>query len=102
MDAPKTLENTDPPTPSVLTSTNQVERTKRTWRGVLRDIFVYLFLYILISGVSIGPFFWSWHGAVYADGSKWIARFYQPLAFLCEVCPPLRWLVNEWVNKWIL
>ena len=79
-----------------------VERPKRTWRGLLRDLCFYLLIYILVAGLSIGPFFWSWHAAVYADGSKWIARFYQPLVFLCQICPPLRWLINEWVNFWIL
>lgn len=91
--APSSLPDSSPP--SVL-------RRKRTWWGLVRDICLYVMIYIVVSGLSIGPFFWSWHGAVYADGPKWIARFYQPLAFLCDICPPLSWVINEWVNRWIL
>ena len=76
--------------------------SKRSWRGFFRDLLIYFLVYLVVSGITIGPFFWSWYGAVHADGSKWIARFYQPLAFLCEICPPLRRLINYWINWWIL
>ena len=75
---------------------------KRSWFGFFRDILIYFTVYLVVSGVTIGPFFWYWYGAVHADGSPWIARFYQPLAFLCEICPPLGRLINAWVNWWIL
>jgi hypothetical protein len=77
-------------------------RPKRSWLGFFRDIVIYFMVYLVVSGITIGPFFWYWYGAVHADGSKWIARFYQPLAFLCEIYPPLGRLVNAWVNWWIL
>ncbi len=77
-------------------------KAKRSWFGFFRDILIYFTVYLVVSGVTIGPFFWHWYGAVHADGSKWIARFYQPLAFLCEICPPLARLINAWVNWWIL
>ena len=76
--------------------------SKRTWSGFVRDLFIYFMVYLIVSGVTIGPFFWSWYGAVHADGSKWVASFYQPLAFLCEICPPLSRLINAWINWWIL
>lgn len=78
------------------------KRRQRTWRGFFRDIFLYLIVYVIVSGISIGPLFWIWFGAIYADGPKWFARLYLPLAFLCEICPPLGRLVNAWVNWWIL
>ena len=77
-------------------------KSKRSWLGFFRDILIYVMAYLVVSGITIGPYFWSWYGAVHADGSKWIARFYQPLAFLCEFCPPLGRLINAWVNWWIL
>ena len=75
---------------------------KRSWRGFVRDVMLYLAIYVAVSGLTIGPLFWVWFGAVYADGPKWFARLYLPLAFLCEYCPPLRWVINTWVNWWIL
>lgn len=77
-------------------------RRRRTWRGFFRDVFVYLMIYVVVSSVLIGPMFWTWYGAVYVDGPKWIAKFFLPLALLCELFPPLSWLVNAWVNWWIL
>lgn len=89
---------TAPPTPAP----SARKRRRRTWLGFGRDIFLYMVAYVVISGISIGPFFWVWFGAMYADGPKWIARVYMPLAILCELCPPLSRLVNAWVNWWIL
>jgi len=78
------------------------KRRKRSWTGFFRDISLYLLVYVVISGVSIGPLFWVWFSAVYVDGPKWFARLYMPLVFLCEIFPPLGWLINAWVNWWIL
>jgi hypothetical protein len=80
----------------------QPKRRRRTWIGFFRDLFLYCVLYLVISGISIGPMFWVWFGAAYADGPKWVYRVYQPLALLCEICPPLGRLINAWVNWWIL
>ena len=77
-------------------------RPKRTWRRFFVDIAIYLMIYVVVAGVSIGPLFWVWFGAVYVDGPKWFARLYLPLALLCEICPPLGWLINAWINWWIL
>jgi len=77
-------------------------KRRRTWGRFFFDISLYLCLYIVISAVSIGPFFWHWFGAVYCDGPKWIARFYMPLGIACEFCPPLDWAVNAWIRWWIL
>lgn len=77
-------------------------RRRRTWLRFFADIGVYLVIYVVVAGVSIGPLFWVWFGAVYVNGPKWFARLYLPLALLCEICPPLSWLVNTWINWWIL
>ena len=77
-------------------------KSKRTWKGFLRDLFLYLVVYVIVSGFLIGPLFWVWFGAVHVDGPKWLARLFQPLAIMCDYCPPLKWLVNAWVNWWIL
>lgn len=77
-------------------------RRRRTWFRFFADIVLYLFIYVVVAGVSIGPLFWVWFGAVYVNGPKWFARLYLPLALLCEICPPLSWLVNAWINWWIL
>jgi hypothetical protein len=92
------------PTPALTASSepSQPKRRKRTWRTFVRDIGLYFALYILISGILIGPLFWVWFSAVYVDGPKWVARLYVPLVLLCEIFPPLGWLVNAWVNWWIL
>jgi hypothetical protein len=74
----------------------------RSWWRFLGDLVFYFAVYLMLLGISIGPFFWTWFGAMYADGPKWVARLYLPLLMLCEICPPLRWVVNEWVNWWIL
>lgn len=75
---------------------------KRTWRGFVRDLAIYSLAYLIISGVTIGPMFWTWYAAMYADGPKWVARLYFPLACLCEICPPLARLINAWIDWWIL
>lgn len=74
---------------------------KRTWVRFFRDVFLYLFVYVVIAGVSIGPMIWVWFGAVYVDGPKWVARFYQPLLVLCRLIPPLQWLIDAWIDWWV-
>ena len=74
----------------------------RTWRRFVRDVALYLLIYVVVSGILIGPMFWFWFGAVYADGPKWVAYLFLPLALVCEKFPILGWLVNVWVNWWIL
>lgn len=78
------------------------KRPARSWRRFVRDVVLYCLIYVAISAISIGPLFWVWFGAVYVDGPKWFARLYMPLALLCELIPPLSWLVNAWINWWIL
>lgn len=96
----------DPPTAVPLSpdsgQVSQAAKRKRTWVGFFRDVFVYLIGYIVVSGITIGPFFWQWFGSMYADGPRWVAHVYSPLAYLCEICSPLRWVINEWINWWIL
>lgn len=77
-------------------------RKGRTWQGFVRDVCLYLVTYVVVSTALIGPLFWTWFGAVYADGPKWVAYLFLPLAALCEWVPFVRWLVNLWINWWIL
>ena len=56
---------------------------------------------MLLIEATIGPFFWFWFEACYVGGPVWIAKFYTPLVWLCDHCPPLSWLVNQYVNWWI-
>jgi hypothetical protein len=104
MPATNTLEphSSEPATDLVNEQQAVSKRRRRTWAGFFRDICVYIMAYVVVSGVLIGPMFWTWYGAVYVDGPKWIAKFFLPLAVLCEIFPPLSWLVNAWVNWWIL
>ena len=107
MVAPKTLcmfGQTPSEIPVPDSSIPAVQRMKRgrSWIGFIRDLFIYMSVYLVVSGATIGPFVWIWFGAMYADGPKWFAQFYLPLAYLCEICPPLRWAINTWVDWWIL
>ena len=90
-----TPQQDSPPQPAIT-------KRRRTWLGFFRDVFLYVLVYVAISGITIGPFFWQWFGAVYVDGPKWIARAYVPLLILCHLIPPLGWLINAWVDWWIL
>ena len=36
------------------------------------------------------------------DGSIWIAKFYAPLLWLCDHVGWLSYLVNSYINWWIL
>jgi hypothetical protein len=83
-------------------SPTATKKSRRSWLGFLRDVLLYIGIYVFVSGFLIGPFFWSWYGAVYGDGSKWIARFFAPLALMCDYCPPLGYVINRWVDWWIL
>jgi len=56
----------------------------------------------MIYTLSIGPFFWAWFEASHVDGPKWIARFYTPLLYACEVFPWFGAIVNTYVDWWIL
>ena len=78
------------------------KRVRRSWSRFFLDVLSYVAIFVVISGISIGPLFWVWFGAVFVDGPKWIARVYQPLIILCDVIPPLGRLVNAWINWWIL
>ena len=58
---------------------------------------ILLVLYVL----SIGPMFWYWFEAIHGDGSKYIAAFYTPLLYACEI-DPIRDFVNWYIDLWIL
>lgn len=77
-------------------------RFRRYLRQLAIRVVVYLVLYFVGAIVTIGPCFWSWHEATFVNGPRWIAKFYAPLVWICDRCPPLSWLVNLYVNWWIL
>ena len=77
-------------------------RFMRYLRQLAFRLLVYLVAYLVISILTIGPFFWYWFEAQYINGPTWIAKFYAPLVFLCDRIGPLGWLVNQYVNWWIL
>lgn len=59
---------------------------------------VFLALYVL----SIGPMFWYWFGAFYADGPKFLFVLYYPLLLLCDKNEHVRDYINSYINWWIL
>lgn len=65
---------------------------------LLRQTVITFTLYTL----SIGPMFWHWFEAVNVNGSHWVAVFYAPLALLCDLIPAFGWLVNRYIEWWIL
>lgn len=77
-------------------------RIRRYLRQLALRVLVYVAAYLLIAILTIGPCFWYWFGAIYMGGPRWIAKFYAPLLWLCELCWPLCWLVNQYINWWIL
>lgn len=77
-------------------------RIKLYLRQLAIRIVIYLFAYLAIAIVTIGPCFWHWYEATYVNGPRWIAKFYAPLVWLCDHCPPLSRLVNLYVRWWVL
>lgn len=75
-------------------------RLKRYLKQLAVRIFVYLGAYLIISIVAIGPFYWTWFGAMYANGPRWVLKFFAPLYWLCVYFPPLRWLVQAYIDCW--
>lgn len=75
---------------------------RRYLRQLSFRIVIYLDIYLVIAILTIGPCFWYWHEATYANGQRWIAKFYAPLVWLSDHCSPLRWLINQYVDWWIL
>lgn len=61
-----------------------------------------LVLFWTVYTLSIGPLFWAWFESVYLEGSPLIFAFYLPLLLTCEFIPWWGWIVNAYVNLWIL
>jgi hypothetical protein len=90
------------PTESGVSAPLPMPVAPRTWRGwVLRSAGQMLLLFSVYT-LSIGPMFWTWYSAMYLDGPVWVAKLYLPLVIACEVIPPFGWLVNQYINWWIL
>lgn len=77
-------------------------RIKLYLRQLALRVMIYLAVYFVVSVVTIGPLFWYWFEAAHVDGNKWIAKFYAPLLWLCEHSEWLSYLVNRYINWWIL
>lgn len=58
---------------------------------------VLLALYVL----SIGPMYWVWYEAVFVNGSRWIAAFYQPLRLIASL-PIVGRLIEDYIYMWIV
>lgn len=50
--------------------------------------------------LSIGPMFWTWYGARYVGGSRWVITFYAPLQYACEVNPYFGDCVDAYIMWW--
>lgn len=71
----------------------------RSWLwGFVQRMFIMLSLYVL----SIGPMYWHWYGGRFAEGSKLIAAFYEPLYIMALAFPRfgewMDWYVSLWVG----
>jgi hypothetical protein len=77
-------------------------RPKRTWKQWFHRWGIRCAWAWLIYTLSIGPMFWSWYESVYIDGPMWVSVVYLPLLVACELCPPFGWLVNSYINLWIV
>ena len=67
------------------------------WRRIHR-LCIFLVWYVL----SIGPLFWHWHQAHESGERTWIGAFYFPLVAVCEASPFARYVVNAYIDLWIL
>lgn len=85
-----------------LNTPHPLSQPRRTWKAWWQNFALncgwFFFLYLL----SIGPAYWTWYEATYLDGPIWIQILYLPLVLICELCPPLGWLVNGYISWWIL
>ena len=71
------------------------------WRRLRSIVYRYLFL-LLLYVLSIGPMYWKWFEALYAEGSSFIIAFYYPLWLLAGAIPWLGHFLNWYVRLWIL
>ncbi|MDX1966373.1 MAG: hypothetical protein SFV23_04295 [Planctomycetaceae bacterium] len=78
------------------------EPASRTWKEWWRrSITAGVWLGIVYT-LSIGPMFWTWFEALHFENNPVVLGFYMPLVLACDFCPPFGWLVNWYVNLWIL
>ena len=71
-------------------------------RGLVMRLVIYCVVYLFVSVATIGPMFWYWFADVHVHGSGWIGKFYAPLVWFCDHIESLRYVVNVYVNWWIL
>jgi hypothetical protein len=75
--------------------------TAPEWRRFRAIVYRYLALFVLYA-LSIGPMYWKWYAAIYAEGPGWIVAFYYPLWLLSGAIPPLGHFLNWYIRLWIL
>ncbi|MFV0443320.1 MAG: hypothetical protein ACK5Q5_07095 [Planctomycetaceae bacterium] len=88
--SPESAESAAAPVEEQLTATFVVARYLV---GFACRMLVLFGLYVL----SIGPMYWSWYSGKYANGSVYLAAFYEPLWILCVRYP---WL-GDWVDGYV-
>ncbi len=71
--------------------------TRKPPMVTLRGVALQMALFWVIYTLSIGPMFWTWYGAVFVGGSRWIVAFYAPLQYACEIVP----FYGNWVEAYI-
>jgi hypothetical protein len=69
----------------------------RSPRSTLRGFVLQFVLVWALYTLSIGPMFWTWYGAVYVGGPRWVVAFYAPLQLACRAVPSY----GEWVENYI-
>lgn len=74
----------------------RIRAARYLWHSAKQVLFL-LALYVL----SIGPMYWHWFGAMHVDGSPYVAAFYMPLLYACEV-DVVGDVVNWYIQLWIL
>ena len=50
---------------------------------------------------SIGPMYWLWYDAVYAEGTPAFSRLYFPLMKLCQASDAMADWVEWYISLWI-
>lgn len=75
----------------------QLPSTRKQPPVTVRGVALQMAIFWLVYTLSIGPMFWTWYGAVFVGGSRWIVAFYAPLQYACEIVP----YYGNWVDAYI-
>ena len=70
-------------------------------RNVLLRIYNRTLIFLLLYVLSTGPMYWSVYEAYNMGGSSFLARFYAPIAALCQVEFIADWF-DWYIGLWVL